>query len=374
MSGRIVEGLWDCPYCNSKRIGGLTKHCPTCGHPQDENTHFYMGEKKNYLEDTATQTYGKGADWVCEYCGSLNRVNYKYCSNCSAPKDESTKDYFSNKGEKKTATASQSGALKAVYGKNNNKKFKHFWEVEEEDSFATLLRACILNPLTIGIVAIIALIIFLARPVTDTVKVEDKNWSRSIEVEDWRTVQESDWEVPESGRVYDKQREIHHYTQVLDHYETESRLVSEQVYDGEDVSYYYVDNGDGTFTEETQSTPRYRTETHTENVSVPVYRDEPVYETKYYYEIEKWIVIRTETSEGGQDEPYWPEINLSGMEREGTHSETYCISCRDADKNKSYNFELPQRIWETIINGSEIEITHRGDNVEKINGQEIESY
>lgn len=42
--GKLVEGLWDCPFCDNKRIRAGQKTCPNCGHPQDENTKFY---KKN---------------------------------------------------------------------------------------------------------------------------------------------------------------------------------------------------------------------------------------------------------------------------------------------------------------------------------------
>ena len=35
----------------------------------------------------------------------------------------------------------------------------------------------------------------------------------------------------------------------------------------------------------------------TEDVEKPVYRKEPVYATKYYYEIDKWTVVDTATYE-----------------------------------------------------------------------------
>ena len=33
--GKIIEGLWDCPFCGNKRIRAGQKTCPDCGHPQD---------------------------------------------------------------------------------------------------------------------------------------------------------------------------------------------------------------------------------------------------------------------------------------------------------------------------------------------------
>ena len=124
MSKRIVEGLWDCKYCDTKAIGGLTKHCPGCGHPQDEDTKFYMGEKKNYLEEELASQYGQGADWVCEYCGSLNRFHYKYCANCSSPKETAEKDYFTAKAEaeEKQNKKEEKGKKKKPDNKKQGKK------------------------------------------------------------------------------------------------------------------------------------------------------------------------------------------------------------------------------------------------------------
>ena len=46
--GRLVEGLWDCPYCGTKGIGGLTQTCPNCGKTRGEETKFYMGSRKRF--------------------------------------------------------------------------------------------------------------------------------------------------------------------------------------------------------------------------------------------------------------------------------------------------------------------------------------
>ena len=48
---KLVEGLWDCPFCDNKRIRAGQKTCPSCGHPQDENTKFYMPDEIKYVSD-----------------------------------------------------------------------------------------------------------------------------------------------------------------------------------------------------------------------------------------------------------------------------------------------------------------------------------
>ena len=107
MGDKIVEGIWDCPYCDATSIGGLQKYCPNCGHPQDKDTKFRLGEKKRYLTDDEISKVGTDPDWACDYCDSLNNSKYKYCHNCGASREKDTKDYFdlhqtsNNKKQKK---------------------------------------------------------------------------------------------------------------------------------------------------------------------------------------------------------------------------------------------------------------------------------
>lgn len=350
---KILEGLWDCPYCGAKGIRGLTKHCPNCGHPQDQGTTFYLGNAKNYLDEEKAKQYGQGADWTCSYCGSLNRVHHKFCTNCGGPKDETSGDYFDN--QKKMEKAAQP----APEPQRNNKPQKSGGLKRFAPFFLILL-------------GLLLVFNFFLRPKNADVKITDKSWARSIDVEGMVTYQEKDWDVPDGGRVYQTKREIHHYQDVIDHYETRTREVPEQVYDGEEYHTRTVNNGDGTFTEETYSTPRYRTEYRTEYYDAPVYRQEPVYATMYYYEIDRWPVVRTEESSGKEDEPYWPQVQLAELEREGAYHESYNFTAQNVKKEKTYDLSLPQSEWEKLKVGDAVEITLRGSKLIKINGVDLE--
>lgn len=382
MADRIVEGLWDCPYCGTKAIGGLTKSCPCCGHPQDSGTKFYLGKKKKYLEASLSAQYGQGPDWICPYCGSLNRIRFKYCSGCGAPKDSSEDDYFSIKARAEQASSGSSngntngnvlenGHDKAG-GKENRKADRKAREearaADRERRKAAFKKR--LPFILAGLLAFFAILLFIFWPRNYKAEVSGTAWAREIDIEAYRTVQESDWTVPSGGRVYDEKTEIHHYRDVLDHYVTRTRQVSEQVYDGEDTHTSYTDNGDGTFTESTYSTPRYRTEYHTETYEEPVYRSEPVYATKYYYDIDKWIVDREEKSEGADNEPYWPEYTLAENERTGYIGEAYILAVRV--KDKVYRTSLPLEWWEPFHKGDKVEVTVQAGKITKVNGQEVE--
>ena len=73
--GKLVEGLWDCPFCDNKRIRAGQKTCPNCGHPQDENTKFYMPDAIEYVSEEKAAKISRNPDWQCSFCGSLNSDN-----------------------------------------------------------------------------------------------------------------------------------------------------------------------------------------------------------------------------------------------------------------------------------------------------------
>ena len=90
--GKLVEGLWDCPFCGNKRIRAGQKTCPSCGHPQDENTKFYMPDEIKYVSDEEAAKISRNPDWQCSFCGSLNSDNLDSCANCGATKEESERN------------------------------------------------------------------------------------------------------------------------------------------------------------------------------------------------------------------------------------------------------------------------------------------
>ena len=80
--GKIIEGLWDCPFCGNKRIRAGQKTCPDCGHPQDENTKFYMPDEIKYVSEEEAEKISRNPDWQCSFCGSLNSDDLNVCKNC----------------------------------------------------------------------------------------------------------------------------------------------------------------------------------------------------------------------------------------------------------------------------------------------------
>lgn len=61
-----------------------------------------------------------------------------------------------------------------------------------------------------------------------------------------------------------------------------------------------IDMGNGYFEEETISTPVYETYYETEEYQEPIYRDEPVYAMKYYYDIDRYVYERSVNTSGSR--------------------------------------------------------------------------
>lgn len=383
-----IEALWDCPYCEQTRIGGLTKHCPNCGHPQDKDIMFYMpaADEMNVLDEEESKEYGQGVDWVCGFCDSLNRYSNKFCGNCGAAKEEQSGDYFANKKdqEKKAISEKDLEAEAPVQDVNSNvkvkpktvtnqkkeekKKREQEAQLAEERKLVAAKNKKILLGVFVAIAALL-LVIFWPRKV-DTVMYE-KTWNRDIAVEMLNTVEESDWVVPEGGRILKTEREIHHYEQVLDHYEDVQVEKSEQVFDGYDTSVQYVNNGDGTYSEETVETPRYHTEHYYVTESQPVYISVPVFADKYVYEIDRWDYFRAVSTAGGDDEPYWGDVDLQDNERQGGSSETYTLNFNNKKNKKNYSISVSQDMWDTFHDGDNVTLTITNGEIRKINGEEI---
>lgn len=406
--GRIIEGVWDCKYCGTDKIRGSIYKCPNCGRQRDNDVTFYIDNPKNYISKEAEEKLNKNPDWLCSFCDALNSDDNENCYNCGASKQDSEMNYFENK--ERQAKIEQERLLErekanASYDRDGRERS---WDTEEEieseverlsnvdvpitydspeqevinlinEDYTDGYRATQKQTkkkktgkflkITAGILAaLIAItgIVWLCLPKTQDVTVESFEWSRSIEVEEYKTVKEDDWSVPSGGRVYDERTEIKTYVQVIDHYETKTRTYTEEVFDHyEDYVSGYRDLGNGHFEEIISQRPVYRTETKTETYEEPVYRQDPVYATKYYYEIERWLHKENLKTSGKDQNPYWYEYIFKEKEREGSKSEKYTVVVK-TKKNKIKEYELKYNEWISLKSGQSVKLKTYIDGSAKI--------
>ena len=113
--GYDVMVYWDCPMCQTKKILGTERNCPNCGMPRGEDVKFYMDGPEVKLTEEQQKKKGKGADWMCEYCGGYNSALDTVCVSCGA--ERSGKDYFEVRKakEKKQAEKQADMPLNQIY-------------------------------------------------------------------------------------------------------------------------------------------------------------------------------------------------------------------------------------------------------------------
>ena len=361
----IVEGYWKCPSCGTKDIKGHVRECPNCGKPRDEDVKFYLKEfdESHALKDASTEP-----DWLCEYCGCYSPSSSQECISCGAPKNG--KHYSDTHDTNK----------KRVYDTNNDGIDDESQFKKEEKIVKTIPKQPLKKTKTnfyasiaVALILVIAGLIYYFVPRSVDFDVTGVSWKRQISIERFTTVEESDWSVPAGGRVYKTQQEIHHYDKVLDHYEDYYEDVSEQVLDHYETITHKRDLGNGNFEIEKEQKPVYKTVTHKEKRSKPVYIDIPIYETKFYYKLERWKHFRNVDSSGDDLNPYWgsyvlakgkPPYNV-GEERIAKQTEHYYVNGIVDKEEKTFSVSSYDW-WQSMTVGSHVHgKSNKTDNLEK---------
>ena len=357
---KLVMGYWDCPFCGSKGIRGDVVHCPSCGRARGE-VQFYMkdhaeGETREenergdveYLDEEQAKYISKNPDWYCSFCNSLNSDNAQFCGNCGASREDSESNYFQMLEKKKEREAAETAAqpqVSQVPRKQSRKPLMIFLAI---------------------LLVIVGLFVWMnGNKTASDLKVSALNWVRNINIEENRVFSESGWELPSGAELTDSRNELHHYDQVLDHYEDVEVQRSRRVIDHYETYYTYTDTGNGTFTEVPHERPVYGTEYYTETVSQPVYRSVPRYATKYYYNIWRWTPSRDVTASGEDHNTAWPEYTLAENEREGQRTEVYRFTVEHTKgKEAPATYRLAESDWMNVNVGDQIYITARRSGAE----------
>lgn len=353
--GNHIWGYWDCPYCGTKGIRGDNRKCTYCGIQIPPDTKYYI--KQDVHEEVEQSKLDSAAHWICEYCDTQNPAAANYCTNCGSPRSDARRDYFGrglNGAPDRPPQPVQEPipAPAQAYTPRQNVSPAAATNTRSASDFFVRHK----KKLIIGLVLLFLIWLFV--PITRTAEVTGFEWERSIAIQEYRNVDESDWSLPQNANLHRTAQEVKSHRQVLDHYETRTRQVAKQVPDGYDTD--YRDLGNGQFEE--IKTPRYRTEYETETYQEPVYRNEPVYATKYYYDIDKWVDAGSSRSSGCDHEPYWRETGNPpassnprlGDRRDGKRTEEYCAVIKTAkggEERKKYSLTE----WKKLSVGDRIE-------------------
>ncbi len=332
--------LWDCKYCGTQKLLGLThRHCPNCGAPQDATARYFPSASERV--EVQNHVYA-GADVVCPACQEANSKKAAHCFNCGSPLTEAAEVRRRAERDPSTAGADSKDAAvlearAAVPSTSAELRSAELGRASVAGARSpTKKRSSLKRDLTILAVIFVPLTVlfFLNIFWTKTVQVEvvRHHWVRDVIIERFSDVSESAWcdSLPSGARVTSRE------------YTTRS---SRKVADGESCSTRQVDNGDGTFSEkETCKT---------------TYRSEPVKDYRCQYLVTKWHTDRTAKAEGDyQKAPAWPALQFAkqgqcvGCEREGKRSERYEVVLRDKADGEEASCELEEAKWRRFQPGA----------------------
>ncbi len=345
----IREGRWDCTFCGTVGVLGRHHTCPNCGRTRPEDTHFYLPEDAPEVTDPEQLRQAMlGPDWVCNYCDTGNSAGNEQCRQCGAPREADSGVYVVTTESLAKAPPEPAAPAPEPLAPGIMKALRF-----ARPSRILLLSIFLVPVLTLGASAVGILFNTIVNSYTTerAVTVEGFSWERTVDIEEYRTLTEEDWSVPSGGRVLSQNQEIHHYDDVLEGYETRTREVTERVQVGtETYTCGRTSEGNGYYRDRECTRPRYENRTRTETYEDPVYRQEPVYRTRYTYEIDRWVPDRTAEAADDDHDPHWPDFTLDDKERESGRDETYVVHTTD-NKDRDYDIEVQEAVWEELDEG-----------------------
>lgn len=344
----IREGRWDCSACGTDSVLGRYKFCPNCGAQRPTNVRFYLPEREPEVTDSELLRLAKaGPDWSCQHCGQDNSGSSTFCGFCGAPKDGSSdrkvKTYSPNEVPHSSGEAREEEP-ESYRPKVLQETYREILEEEAQTKKKEFNFSRFVLPGAMAAVAIfLGFLFFNTRSVPITVV--GHSWERTVTVEEYKTVVEEDWLIPVGGRFVSQHQDIHHYDTVVSGSHEESYQDCHQEYTG---SRTYTcgsrDLGNGFFEDVECTESIYETVCETRYRTVTDYEEVPVYQTKYVYEIERWVWNREEVSQGQDMKPFWPVFSLASNEREGKKNEEYIVLFAD-DEGKQYTHAIDIDAW-----------------------------
>jgi hypothetical protein len=323
-SERAYEMLWDCGYCGAKKLLGKSqKFCPQCGAPQDANARYFPDAADKV--EAVGHRY-QGADKICPACQSPNGALAEFCGRCGAPlSDAARAKQLQDQVRADDAKFAASLSLR----KQEAEQRRNLAQPQPVPTAANK-RGALWLAVALGVIGIIVGLLFWTKQ--EAVVATGHYWRQTIQIERFGPVAESAWceAVPLGAYGVSRHPEIRSY---------------QQVPDGQECQMRRVDRGDGTFTEQRECQPKYRSE--------------PVYDQRCDYRIDRWSPSRTAVAEGHDLAPRWPQTGIAGggrqcqgCEREGQRGADYELLLKDQASGREYRCGLPLERWRGIAERS----------------------
>lgn len=397
--GAIRHGVWDCNFCPTRGISKDHLTCPNCNGNRPENVKFYLPENAPIVTNAAEIAQAHvGANWICSACHTDNTNDHDTCVHCNAPRGSSksreTHVYNGDAPHSADEARIRLGERDDTLGSSSFHPVDVQVSSGESIGFAspatqdpprsdTVYTAPVqdFSPtrrqnfttdssferksggsnfgmwVIFAVVALVVggLIFFLTRTHEVTATATSFSWSRNIHIQVLNTVREEGWSIPGGGRQVSVTQKQSGTKQVFDHNETVEKKIT--VSDGSEeykCGTRNKDLGNGDFEEEDVMCTRQLSHQETKMETKPVYRDEPVYDDWYTYDIEKWFDARTVPTSGSSQTdpgPYWGKFTLAqggyrnvGVERVDHEDEDYTVTLTSSE-GKQYTRHVNYNDW-----------------------------
>lgn len=317
-----VELEWSCPNCGSRNKGS-EKICTGCGAAQPADVKFHEPVRQEIIEDESTVQKAKaGPDVHCAFCSARNPAGTTICITCGADLASGTKRETGNVvGAFVTkpastipcpncSTANPDTALKcATCGASLQQPAAPPKPTPPANPPARRVPVWLMVISAVLFIGICALVASLMRTTDETAQVINRQWERSVLIEQFGPVERKDWrdEIPGDGQILTCSQEFR--------YESSEPVGGAQEVCG---TPYTVDEGSG-FGQVIQDC---------------TYR---VFNDYCTYRIEDWSTLRTISLDGENNTPTWPEGNLTQEMRVGERVESFRILFDVDGKTLAFN-------------------------------------
>jgi hypothetical protein len=315
--GAVYEMLWECAYCGTRGLLGKThRFCPRCGAPQDPGRRYFPSDEEKVAVHDHVYV---GADRTCRACGSAMSAKAVHCTQCGAPMEGASE-------VRRVDEAPAPTAAEAVQGETVPAEPV----ADTESPPRRRGRGC---AVVLGIMGVLLLLLITALCWKKPAQAElvGHGWERSIAIEAFGPVRDSAWcdNMPSGAYGVSRTREVRR---------------TEQIPNGEDCVTRRTDQGDGTFRERRECTPRYR--------------EKDIYDDRCSFSIDRWTTARTAAASGSglSPAPAWPVVSLRtgtcrGCEREGGRRESYRVDFRTGE-GRAFSCTFPEASWRSMAEGS----------------------
>ncbi len=317
MHEKTYEMMWDCEFCGTTKLLGLThRFCAECGAPQNPAKRYFPPDH----EKVAVQDHKyAGADVMCPSCQHAMSAAVKCCTNCGGPLQGGAQ--AARLGDQIVGPPTMPGQMpmgqppmgQPPMGQPPMGQMPMVAPAPQKKGMPGWIWA-VIGVVALAIVAVLVLR-FVWKEKTG-VEVTGHTWTRTIAIERFDTFRESGncSSVPSGAKV------------------------TKRTKGQEKCQTRKIDNGDGTFKEKREC------------------QTEP---DRCDYEVQKWKEARTVKEQGDlDDEPRWPRVDLKrkgkcvGCEREGSRNETYTVLFKELGSGEKMSCNYSASEWKSYKVGS----------------------